>query len=156
MNATITTRRMNFNPLKYSRMAPISTTASPERSRVFPAALLAYHRRQRALAGRRDIRRRPLGGKERANDGEREVDHECCGGAVHHGVDLPPLAAQELDGAVRDESRPDAVRYPVGKGHQRHGEERRESLLEVTEGDVADERGHEEADQNQCGRRRLC
>src|SRR6267143_1230251 len=99
-NATMTIRRMNFNPLKYCRMAPISTTTSLERSRVFPAENLAYHRSADALDG-----------EERADHGEGEVDHESRGGAVHHAVDLPPLAAQE--------------------------------------------RGHEEADQYERGRRRL-
>src|SRR6266478_4870225 len=143
-NATMTIRRMNFNPLKYCRMAPISTTTSLERSRVFPAENLAYHRSADALDG-----------EERADDGEGEVDHESRGGAVHHAVDLPPLAAQKLDRAVGDEARPDAVGDRVGKGHERHGEERRESFLEIAERDVADERGHEEADQDERGRRRL-
>src|SRR5260370_7991691 len=120
---------MNFNPLKYSRIAPISTAASLRRSRVFPAEHLAYHRSQRALADA------ALRAEERANQWQGEVDHERGGGAVHHGVHLRPLAAQELDGAVADEARAYAVRDGVREGHQRHGQERRKSFLQIADAD---------------------
>src|SRR5260370_37248600 len=118
MNATMPARRMNFNPLKCSRIAPISPAASLRRSRVFPAEHLAYHTSQRALADA------ALRAEERANQWQGQGEYRRGGGAGPHGLPLPPLAPQGPDGAVADEAPAYAGRHASSKSQRRNGQGR--------------------------------
>src|SRR5215831_7940354 len=127
MKAAITNRRMSFSPLKYSRMAPISTQASLEELTLVAA------KPSLPQAPDETTRRRPCAGPAWQSRRRRP------GRSVHHAVHLRAFAPQQLDHAVGDEARSDPVGDGVGEWHQGHGEERGETLLEIAEGNVPDE-----------------
>src|SRR5215472_5041459 len=146
MNTRMMTTRMILWLLKYSRMALITTATSQKNPTGAPASPLDQH-----------TRRRPprIAGSVGRESRRREVHDEGGGGAVHHGTNVSPAAADELDEAVGDEAGADPVGDGVGERHHRQRQQGREPFVEVVERDAAHETGHQVADDDERGSGRL-